>query len=149
MKCMQKLPSQKSISTIEKKMPLMKYHKRKLDKLTEELENQKYQLKEGKLNKNIKTDKPKQKQKNLERKQKDREQNGELIQALKKQMKLIDILKRQKAHIETAKILSFTKEDLVKILELSENSDKISYRDGCIYQRVLLCSVIYLSLIHI
>merc|ERR1740117_1308580 len=44
------------------------------------------------------------------------QQKGELISAFKKQMKLIDILKRQKMHVEAAKLLSFTEDDFSKTL---------------------------------
>ncbi|KAG5848964.1 testis-expressed protein 9 isoform X3 [Anguilla rostrata] len=44
-------------------------------------------------------------------------QKAELISGFKKQLKLIDILKRQKMHFEAAKMLSFTEEEFMKALD--------------------------------
>ena len=45
-------------------------------------------------------------------------QKGELIAGFKKQLKLIDLLKRQRMHIEAAKLLHFTEEEFMKALDL-------------------------------
>jgi hypothetical protein len=50
-----------------------------------------------------------------------RKRQSELILAFKKQAKLIDILKRQKLHVEAATLLSFTEEEFSKTLELGES----------------------------
>ncbi|CDQ61896.1 unnamed protein product [Oncorhynchus mykiss] len=44
-------------------------------------------------------------------------QKAELIVGCKKQLKLIDTLKRQKMHLEAAKMLSFTEEGFMKALD--------------------------------
>ena len=44
-------------------------------------------------------------------------QRAELLTAFKKQVKLIDCLKKQKCHVEAAKLLSFTEEEFVKVLD--------------------------------
>ena len=47
-------------------------------------------------------------------------QKADLIAAFKKQMKLIDVLKRQKAHLEAAKLLSFTEDEFMKTLDWAQ-----------------------------
>ncbi|KXS22322.1 hypothetical protein M427DRAFT_169685 [Gonapodya prolifera JEL478] len=44
-------------------------------------------------------------------------QRAELLQAFRKQGKLVDVLQKQKAHLEAAKLMGFVEEEFVKALE--------------------------------
>lgn len=44
-------------------------------------------------------------------------QKSELLAAFKKQGKLINVLKKQKIHVETARLLQFTEEEFVAALQ--------------------------------
>jgi hypothetical protein len=47
-------------------------------------------------------------------------QRVELLGCIRKQNKLIDVLKRQKLHLEAAKLISMTEEEFTKILEINQ-----------------------------
>ncbi|XP_064470973.1 testis-expressed protein 9-like [Ornithodoros turicata] len=48
-------------------------------------------------------------------------QKLDLLTLIKKQMKLIDILKKQKIHLESTRIIQFTEEELTKLFAIEQN----------------------------
>lgn len=45
-------------------------------------------------------------------------QKADLISAVRKQARLIDILKRQKLHLEASRLLDFTEQEFLKVVEV-------------------------------
>lgn len=93
----------------------------RLNRLIEEVERYKTQLREVKSTEGETQDRSK---KDFERLQQDNRrlerQKAELFTAFKKQLKLIDILKRQKLHIEASRLLEFSEEEFMRTLDLGE-----------------------------
>ncbi|XP_063727884.1 testis-expressed protein 9-like [Symsagittifera roscoffensis] len=91
----------------------------RLNRALEEVEKYKTQL--AKVNQNSKetsdTERKRMEQLINENKKLEK-QKSELIAGFKKQLKLIDLLKRQRMHIEAAKLLHFTEEEFMKALDL-------------------------------
>jgi len=50
-------------------------------------------------------------------------QRTELLSGFKKQAQLIDVLKKQKTHLEAARLLSFSEEDYIRVLDLGNRID--------------------------
>eukprot|EP01029_Cantina_marsupialis_P028401 TRINITY_DN776113_c0_g1_i1.p1 TRINITY_DN776113_c0_g1~~TRINITY_DN776113_c0_g1_i1.p1 ORF type:complete len:280 (-),score=84.26 TRINITY_DN776113_c0_g1_i1:147-986(-) len=87
-------------------------------RLTEENERLKKLLRNAKLeHQSIKTESNKETEALKDRVRLLESNQKDLIVGMKKQIKLIDILKRQKIHLEMAKLLSFTEEEFMKAIE--------------------------------
>uniref|UniRef100_UPI0037E9A4B7 testis-expressed protein 9 n=1 Tax=Semicossyphus pulcher TaxID=241346 RepID=UPI0037E9A4B7 len=90
----------------------------RLNRALEEVEKLKSQLNKMKQMNKDKTSEEHQSKENLLAENKMlKKQKAELIVGFKKQLKLIDILKRQKMHFEAAKLLSFTEDEFMKALD--------------------------------
>nr|XP_046242244.1 testis-expressed protein 9 [Scatophagus argus] len=90
----------------------------RLNRALEEVERLKTQLNKMKQMNKDKISEEHQSKENLLAENKIlKKQKAELIVGFKKQLKLIDILKRQKMHFEAAKLLSFTEDEFMKALD--------------------------------
>lgn len=93
----------------------------RLNRALEEVERLKGQLKDAQSNARNSGDNLRKGQDHLVAENKKLEkQKAELIVGFKKQLKLIDVLRRQKMHVEAARLLSFTEEEFTKTLEMGE-----------------------------
>lgn len=90
----------------------------RLNRALEEVEKLKSALKKSKESTRALNDTDRKQLEQLQTENKRLEsQKSDLMAAFKKQLKLIDILKRQKMHIEAAKMLEFTEEDFIRALD--------------------------------
>ncbi|XP_042342291.1 testis-expressed protein 9 isoform X4 [Plectropomus leopardus] len=90
----------------------------RLNRALEEVERLKTQLNKMKQMNKDKISEEHQSKENLQAENKMlKKQKAELIVGFKKQLKLIDILRRQKMHFEAAKLLSFTEDEFMKALD--------------------------------
>lgn len=87
----------------------------------EELEKLKTQNKELRKEQKEKLDNARKEQDRIEQHNKKLErQKQEIMNAFNKQMKLIDILRRQKIHLEAAKMLNFSEQEFAKALDFGK-----------------------------
>ncbi|XP_028299008.1 testis-expressed protein 9 [Gouania willdenowi] len=90
----------------------------RLNRALEEVEKLKSQLSNMKqMNKDKMSEEHQSKESLLAENTTLRKQKAELIVGFKKQLKLIDVLKRQKMHFEAAKLLSFKEEEFLNALD--------------------------------
>ncbi|XP_016343685.1 testis-expressed protein 9 [Sinocyclocheilus anshuiensis] len=120
---------QQQVAALQKELESMKRtHKQaasthsatevRLNRALEEVERTKTQLNKLKQSSKDLTSQEQQKIETLQAENRKLErQKAELIVGFKKQLKLIDILKRQKMHFEAAKLLSFTEAEFMKALD--------------------------------
>lgn len=101
----------------------------KLNRQVEEIDKLKVELSKQLLGKKDTSEQEKSKIEHLTAENKRlQKQKQELIQAFRKQMKLIDVLKRQKMHLEAAKVLQFAEQEFLSALEWQNASPMDSLR---------------------
>lgn len=61
----------------------------------------------------------------LEKNQQLEKQKADLLALVKKQMKLIDILKKQKIHLESTRIIQFTEEELIHLFGMDKKDQNL------------------------
>lgn len=93
----------------------------RLNRALEEVERLKQQLKDAKL---VNRDTNDNSRRNMDQLVADNKrlekQKNELLGAFKKQLKLINVLRQQKMHVEAARLLAFTEEEFTKTLALED-----------------------------
>lgn len=86
-----------------------------INKLKSQAQEQEVDARSGEVSKETRVKTAEAKVKMLEK------QKAELVDGFRKQMKLIDVLKRQKVHIEAARLLAFTEEEFAKTLSWTKS----------------------------
>lgn len=61
----------------------------------------------------------------LEKNQQLEKQKADLLALIKKQMKLIDILKKQKIHLESTRIIQFTEDELIHLFGIDKKDQNL------------------------
>lgn len=97
------------------------YHLTRINRIQEEMDKLKIQNKGEKISKIEKASDSKKSNESLQQENKLFEkQRNELLQGVKKQLKLIDILKRQRTHLEAAQLFHYTQNEFLKTLEMGK-----------------------------
>ena len=101
----------------------------KVNRQIEEIDKLKVELSKQMIGKKDSNEQEKSKIEHLSAENKRlQKQKQELVQAFRKQMKLIDVLKRQKMHLEAAKVLQFAEQEFLSALEWQNASPMDSLR---------------------
>ena len=91
---------------------------RRLNRALEEVDRLKQQLKDARSQTKDTSDSSRRNVEHLAAENKRLEkQKNELLNAFKKQLKLISVLRQQKMHIEAARLLSFTEEEFTNAMQ--------------------------------
>lgn len=61
----------------------------------------------------------------VEKNQQLEKQKADLLALIKKQMKLIDILKKQKIHLESTRIIQFTEDELIHLFGMDKKDQAL------------------------
>ena len=94
----------------------------RINRLQEEIDKLKIQSKTEKVSKTEKTNDVKKSNETLQQENQILlKQRIDLLQAFKKQLKLIDTLKRERTHLEAAQLFHYTQNEFLKALELGKN----------------------------
>ncbi|KAA8595609.1 hypothetical protein FQN60_010900 [Etheostoma spectabile] len=122
----------------------------RLNRALEEVERLKTQLnKMNQMNKDKISEEHQSKENLLAENKMLKKQKAELIVGFKKQLKLIDILKRQKMHLEAAKLLSFTEDEFMKALDWGNSETRRVMHRGSYHVSLMLPSSVLDQFLHL